>query len=244
MHPQAARHDNDWDEGNEPRRSSLQFPVVGLGASAGGMAAALRLLEGLPEQPGMAFVVVLHLSPEHESHAATILQGATRNGGRVEADSEGPGKGAMFRVRLPLLESALGGEAPGFQLVPHQALAGRRILLVDDDAHTLETLGELLGAEGAQVTTAHSAHAALEEARRGAFDVVVSDIGMPGMDGFELIARLRQLPHARRWPAIALTGFGRPEDVAKSKAAGFDLHLNKPISLEALSEAVAALERR
>jgi two-component system, chemotaxis family, CheB/CheR fusion protein len=66
---------------------------------------------------------------------------------------------------------------------------------------------------------------------------------MPGMDGFELISRLRKLPHAGRWPAIAVTGFGRPEDLEKSRAAGFDLHLNKPVSLEALTEAVAKLRR-
>lgn len=63
------------------------------------------------------------------------------------------------------------------------------------------------------------------------------------MDGLELITRLRKLAHAARWPAIAVTGFGRPEDVQKSKAAGFDLHLNKPVTLEALSETLAKLRR-
>jgi two-component system CheB/CheR fusion protein len=78
LNRQAAGNDSDWEDLPETRRSSLQFPVVGIGASAGGMAAALQLFEHLPEQPGMAFVVVLHLSPEHESHAAAILQRATR----------------------------------------------------------------------------------------------------------------------------------------------------------------------
>ena len=128
-------------------------------------------------------------------------------------------------------------------MVSRQALDGRRILLVDDDAATLETLGELLTAEGAKVTTATSAYAALEKAKNGDFDLVVSDIGMPGMDGIELIARLRKLPKAARWPAIAVTGFGRLEDAQKAKAAGFDLHLTKPVSLEALSEALVKLAR-
>jgi two-component system, chemotaxis family, CheB/CheR fusion protein len=174
---------------------------------------------------------------------ALVKSLAELHGGSVEADSEGPGKGAVFRVRLPLLEGALGSEAPGFQLVSRQDLAGRRILLVDDDLHTVETLGELLSAEGAKVTIAKSAQAALEAAKQGEFDLVVSDIGMPGMDGLELITRLRKLPHAGQWLAIAVTGFGRPEDVQKSKAAGFDLHLNKPVSLEILSEALARLGR-
>lgn len=77
---------------------------------------------------------------------ALVKSLAELHGGSVEANSEGPGKGAVFRVRLPLLEGALGSDGPGFQLVSRQALAGRRILLVDDDLHTLETLGELLGA--------------------------------------------------------------------------------------------------
>ena len=175
---------------------------------------------------------------------ALVKSLAELHGGSVEAESEGLGQGAVFRVRLPLLEGALDGDGRGFQLVSGQALAGRRILLVDDDSRTLEMLGELLSAEGAKVTIACSAHAALEEAKVGDFDLVVSDIGMPGMDGLELIKRLRQMPNAARWPAIALTGFGRPEDVQKSRAAGFDLHLNKPVSLEALSEALARLGRR
>jgi two-component system CheB/CheR fusion protein len=107
----------------------------------------------------------------------------------------------------------------------------------------LETLGELLSAEGAEVTTAASAFAALEQAKDRDFDLVVSDIGMPGMDGLELIARLRKLPNAARWPSIAVTGFGRPEDAQKSMAAGFDLHLAKPVSLEALSEALVRLAK-
>lgn len=126
--------------------------------------------------------------------------------GSVEAESEGLGKGAMFRVRLPLLEGTLGSDAPGFQLVSRQLLAGRRILLVDDDPHTLETHGELLSAEGAKVTTAESAYAALEKAEHGDFDLVVSDITMPGTDGLEMITRLRQLPHAVRSPSPASDG--------------------------------------
>ncbi|WP_308812399.1 ATP-binding protein [Variovorax sp. WS11] len=174
---------------------------------------------------------------------ALVKSLAELHGGSVEAESDGPDKGSVFRVRLPLLEGALGSEGHGFQLVSGQALAGRRILLVDDDVHTLETLSELLGSEGAEVTAATSAYAALEEAKGGDFDLLVSDIGMPGMDGLELITQLRRLPRAARWPAIAVSGFGRPEDVQKSRAAGFDLHLNKPVSLEALSEALVRLGR-
>jgi len=174
---------------------------------------------------------------------ALVKNLAELHGGSVEADSGGLGKGSVFRVRLPLLDDVLDSHAPGFQLVSNQALAQRRILLVDDDVHTLDTLAELLEAEGARVTTARGAEEALEKAREADFDLVVSDIGMPGTDGLELIARLRKLPHARRWPAIAVTGFGRPADLERSLAAGFDLHLRKPVSLEALIEALERLGR-
>ncbi|VTU21307.1 Autoinducer 2 sensor kinase/phosphatase LuxQ [Variovorax sp. PBL-H6] len=174
---------------------------------------------------------------------ALVKSLAELHGGSVQAESKGPGQGAVFRVRLPLLEGALSDDRPDFQLVSRQALNGRRILLVDDDVATLETLGELLTAEGAKVTTAMSAYAAWEQAQNGNFDLLVSDIGMPGMDGLELITRLRQLPKAAHWPAIAVTGFGRPEDAQKSRAAGFDLHLTKPVSLDTLSEALVRLAK-
>ncbi|MEJ8852295.1 CheR family methyltransferase [Variovorax rhizosphaerae] len=174
---------------------------------------------------------------------ALVRSLAQLHGGIVEADSEGAGKGSVFRVRLPLLEGALDNGAQGFQLVASQALSGRRILMVDDDFHTLETLAELLRSEGASVTTATNGPEALEIATQGAFDLVISDIGMPGMDGFELMTRLRQMPHAARWPAIAITGFGRVQDLEKAKSAGFDVHLSKPVSLEALTEAVGKLGR-
>jgi two-component system CheB/CheR fusion protein len=174
---------------------------------------------------------------------ALVKSLAELHGGSVEADSKGPGKGAVFRVRLPLLEGSFSSSTPDLQRVSRQALAGQRVLLVDDDLHTVQTFSELLSAEGAEVTSAGSAEAALQEATQGEFDLVISDIAMPGMDGLEFIARLRQLPHARQWPAIAVTGFGRPEDAERSRAAGFDLHLNKPVSLEALSDAVESLGR-
>ncbi len=119
-------------------------------------------------------------------------------------------------------------------------MAGWRVLLVDDDADTLESLGDVLTTEGALVTRASSATQALDEAQGGEFDLLLCDIGMPDMDGLQLMAELRRRPDSRGWLKIAVSGFGRDEDVEKSKAAGFDAHMSKPLSLEAL---MARLQR-
>lgn len=171
---------------------------------------------------------------------ALVKQLAERQGGSVHAQSAGKDRGATFQVKLPLFEGATGqdGDAhgPGGRL-----LAGRRMLLVDDSADTLEVLAALLTAEGAQVRTARSGQEALACARDGDHDVVISDIAMPEMDGLQFIAALRQQSGARRCAAIAVSGFGRPEDVKRSLAAGFDAHLAKPLSLDELAGVLVRL---
>jgi two-component system CheB/CheR fusion protein len=115
------------------------------------------------------------------------------------------------------------------------------VLLVEDNPESLAALCELLKGEGALVAPASSAKEALERADREEFELVISDIAMPGMDGLELVAELRRRPHSARWPAIAVTGFGRPDDAQKALAAGFDAHLAKPLSLDALLRVLVRL---
>jgi len=171
---------------------------------------------------------------------ALVKQLAELHDGRVEARSEGRDKGATFVVWLPLFEGRLGGRTQ----VPGATLYGQRVLVVEDDADTLETLREVLITEGALVAVASSGREALEKAAAETFDLVISDIAMPGMDGLQLIAELRRRPHSAHWPAIAVTGFGRPGDADKAKAAGFDDHLAKPLSMDALHEAFGRLVRK
>ena len=162
------------------------------------------------------------------------------HGGDVSAASEGAGRGATFTVRIPLRErsaftplseadSALG------------ELGGVRILLVDDNNDTLETFSTLLEASGATVTAASSGEAALQANDQHEFDLIISDIGMPGMDGYELIEKLRCKPQTAAVPAIALTGFGRPQDVKQAIASGFNAHLDKPVDFDALRRVLAQL---
>ena len=114
------------------------------------------------------------------------------------------------------------------------------ILLVDDEPETLEAFGALLRAEGAVLTTAASAEEALAQATPERFDLIVSDIAMPGMDGYALLRRLRELGLVDV-PAIALTGFARPADRKRAFDAGFSEHLGKPLDLDAFMSAVSRL---
>lgn len=169
---------------------------------------------------------------------ALVRQLAEAQGGKVAVVSGGIGQGAHFSVWLPLVE-AVPGDAAGRPPLP--ALAGLQVLAVDDTLDALESFASLLRLEGAEVTAVTSASAALGAIERGHYDVLLSDVAMPGMDGYELIATLRENAVTRDLPAIALTGFGRPQDAEKALAAGFDAHLAKPVVVEELLQTVARL---
>ena len=178
------------------------------------------------------------------------------HGGTVYATSGGEGQGATFRVRLPLRivhpELQPGARrvhprqvaAPSFADLP--SLSGTHVLAVDDDADAVGLLREILEAVGASVTTTTSGRAALEIVEASRPDVLIADLGMPLMDGFELIRRLRASddPAVRNIPAAALTAYARPEDRAKALQSGFEIHLAKPIDPVELISAVKALVRR
>ena len=125
-------------------------------------------------------------------------------------------------------------------------LDGVQILVVDDDRDALALSREILEVTGAIVTTADSAQDALEKLGKGNADVLIADIGMPGMDGFELIARVRASDEAaiREIPAAALTAFARSDDRARAMRSGFEVHLSKPIEPGELMAAAATLARR
>ena len=115
------------------------------------------------------------------------------------------------------------------------------ILVVDDSSESTEMLGKLLELEGAFVDLAHSGAEALTIARQKRFDLIISDISMPEMDGYQLLRELRQLPNMEGVPAVALTGFGRPADIERAHREGFAEHLVKPIDIDQLLQIVRRL---
>jgi CheY-like chemotaxis protein/anti-sigma regulatory factor (Ser/Thr protein kinase) len=164
------------------------------------------------------------------------------HGGRVEARSEGPGKGSEFVVRLPLAATPVAAPDPSNSEAERPAaVAPWRILIVDDNRDAADSLGMLLKYLGADVTTVHDGPAALEALGSYRPSVMLLDIGMPGMDGYELARRTRQQPEGRQVTLIALTGWGQEEDRRRSREAGIDYHLVKPVDPAALQAMLAAL---
>jgi len=173
------------------------------------------------------------------------------HGGRVEAHSAGRGRGATFRVLLPIVTERAQADddqpsRPASRRPPSLALAGVRALVVDDDHDARELLTEVLRARGVRVTAANSAAEGLAALDREVPDVILSDIAMPDVDGFELLRRVRERPPAKGGsvPAVAITAYAREEDTDRSRQAGFQVHLSKPIDEEELVSTVAKLAQQ
>jgi PAS domain S-box-containing protein len=152
------------------------------------------------------------------------------HGGAVAAESAGAGQGSRFTVRLPLRKTAAAiPPAPPKTTGPLVRPDGSHILIVEDDEDTLELLQSTFKAKGFRVTTCQSAKEALAIAPANSIDLILSDIGMPHMDGLEMMKELRQLPNMQEVPAIAFSGYASQKDTKLALAAGFNAHLSKPI---------------
>ncbi|MGA9379579.1 MAG: response regulator, partial [Phormidium sp.] len=185
------------------------------------------------------------------------------HGGTVQAYSEGEGKGATFTVKLPLLKE---NEKVNYQLDNNQSdlmkfprsstsltlatgsLIGLRILVVDDDIDSCELVANVLTQYGALVKIAFSAGEALKIIKKLKPDVLVSDLGMPGEDGYTLIRKIRELEASGGVTicavAIALSAFARDEDRRQAIQAGFQMHVPKPVEPENLAKVVATLVKQ
>jgi PAS domain S-box-containing protein len=165
-----------------------------------------------------------------------------QHGGSVTAHSEGPGKGSEFVVRLPALPEDRKGELlrkHGDDQQPVVPSAPRHILVVDDNMDAAESLAVLLRLEGHEVRVAPDGPAALAAAQADPPEMVVLDLGMPGMDGFEVARRLRAEPGSDGVLLVALTGWAQEEDRRRCYEAGFDGHLPKPVEWDALRQFLA-----
>ncbi|MCU0682193.1 MAG: ATP-binding protein [Polyangiaceae bacterium] len=177
------------------------------------------------------------------------------HGGTVKAASDGPRKGATFTVRLPTASAQAANEAPPrpsqelLAAAPFErsvSLAGRNILVIDDDADARSFIVHALRQCGATVTQAAGTGEAIVVLERGRFDVLISDVGMPGEDGYALLRKVRALPPDRGGltPALALTAHARVEDRTAALKAGFSMYMSKPVNLQELLGVVDHLARR
>jgi PAS domain S-box-containing protein len=183
-----------------------------------------------------------------------VKQFTELHGGSVRVESEGMNQGATFTISLPLqpvrhVPEAV-AEAERLDAVDRGAsepnLSGIKVLVVDDEEDSLAIVKRILERRGAEARGSKTMHEALGEFTRFSPDVVVSDIGMPEHDGYELITRLRELPGGRSIPAVALTALARGEDRTRALRAGFQLHLAKPVDfaeLVAVVQNLAALKK-
>ena len=162
--------------------------------------------------------------------------------GTVEAESEGAGRGSRFTVRLPRLERRVDATVhEQNEIETKDQWRSSHLLIIEDDTDTLELLRATFETRGFRVTTCASAAEALEVAPRDSIDLIISDIGIPEMDGFEMIKRLRELPSVQDVPAIALSGYASQKDAATALAAGFNAHVSKPVDPNELISLVGRL---
>ena len=171
----------------------------------------------------------------------------------VSAHSEGAGRGAEFTIQLPILARS----QESVETLEHRrvranvsgrvpSLAGLRILVVDDESDAREIVAAILGEAGAEIATASSSRQALDRIEQWKPDLLISDIGMPGESGYDLIRKVRALPAERggQIPAIALTAYAHMQDRLKILSAGFQMHVPKPIEPIELATVVASLTKR
>jgi CheY-like chemotaxis protein len=172
----------------------------------------------------------------------SIVRGVVElHGGSVTAHSAGPGQGTELTVRLPALAPSAGESQAPEAGEPAAVPTPRRILVADDNADSVESLALLLTLRGSEVRTASDGWEAVEAAAEFGPDVVLLDIGMPRLNGYEAARKIREQSRGGRMVLIALTGWGQDEDRQRSTDAGFDFHLVKPVDFAALEKLLASL---
>src|SRR6266568_7598683 len=190
-------------------------------------------------EPFMQADESLHRSQGGLGLGLALIKGLVElHGGSVQAHSEGLGCGAEFTVRLPLAGPShqAAPEAPARAAPP----AARRVLVIEDNPDSTETLCELLSLAGHEVEIAHDGPAGVEKALSSRPHIVVCDIGLPGMSGYDVARAMRAEPSLAATLLVALTGYALPEDRRQALQAGFDHHLAKPVALEELESVLAS----
>ncbi|WP_225032012.1 chemotaxis protein CheB [Paraburkholderia sp. XV] len=219
----------------EAEKVSLEVADTGVGIAPELLDAIFDVFRQAPNVPSRPRTTGLGIG------LSLVRQLAELHGGTAEAWSDGEGRGARFVVTLPADASFAqrkSGEAPADLSI----FRGARVLLIEDSEESLSAMSELFALYSAQVTSATHAAQALESARTAAFDVVVTDVNLPDLDGYRLAAQLRQLTSFRNVPIVAVTGRLVGEESTDARPAGVDAILPKPFSLQALADALRIIQ--
>jgi CheY-like chemotaxis protein len=207
---------------------------------------------GIPaEMQARIFELFTRIQPTEEIKASGLGIGLALSrqltelhGGHIEVSSDGPGKGAEFRVRLPIDQTVRGVTAAAPPDPPGSGIetgrVGRKILVVDDNRDAAESLSMLLRIAGYEVCTAFDGIDGLRQFESLCPDIVLLDIGMPRLDGYEVARRIRATSVGKKALLVAMTGWGQDEDRNRAQSAGFDEHMTKPVDPELLATALAA----
>jgi CheY-like chemotaxis protein len=167
------------------------------------------------------------------------------HGGVVTAESPGPGKGSTFAVRLPILDTGPELEPPTTIARPHSCLSAlRRVLVVDDNRDSAASLADVFKLLGIEVSVANDGVEALREAKEFQPELILMDVGMPRLSGYQAARQIREQAWGKRPMIIALTGWGQEADRSQSRQAGCDGHLVKPVELEGLERLLETLMAR
>jgi CheY-like chemotaxis protein len=168
------------------------------------------------------------------------------HGGSIRADSAGEGQGSRFTIRLPRVDDAkeAAGGISDTASTSLSAVAGLKVLIVDDNVDAANMLGMFLEAGGHKVFICDRPESGLERAAQVMLHICFVDIGLPGMDGYELARRLRRIPQTGSTVLVALTGYGQPQDREAAREAGFDHFFVKPMDMRQLTELIASLSER
>jgi PAS domain S-box-containing protein len=174
---------------------------------------------------------------------ALVHRIASLHGGAVKAYSEGTGRGSELVVTLPVISEETSMTVASDPQQPNPPGRRRRLMVIDDNRDAAESMSMLFELWGHEVVCVYDGRAALETAATYRPDAVFLDIGLPGMDGYEIAERLRELPEAGRTVLVAITGYGQDEDRRRSRQAGIDHHLVKPVAPETLHDLLDSLDR-
>lgn len=217
-------------DGHIEMRASADGTYARLDVIDDGQGIAAEYLDKVFDLFGQAKTQHARLNSEGMGIGLSLVRQLTEaHDGRVEVRSDGPGKGSHFTVWLPLYDAGSPGRADEDEPLEPAGLQNLRVMLVDDSPAVTEVMQMLLESEGAVVHCFSSPLIALDAADAGTFDLIISDIGMPEMDGYAFMQALRKKPAYATVPTIAMSGYSGSSDVSRALAAGFDRHLGKPV---------------